>query len=110
MNKDTGHSSIGFALIKLLLVISIVSLLIAVLVPALAKCKELTRRIVFQSYLHQFALVTIAYATDFENNMPSFKSPAGPHLHDISDEFMEYINLNYGLIRKIFIVPVFPCQ
>ena len=58
--------------------------------------------------LHQFTLITNVYATDFENNLPSFTAPFGPHVHDLSDEFMEYLNLDYGLDTKNFYCPSIP--
>ena len=40
--------------------------------------------------------------------MPSFTSPGGPHVHDLSDEFIEYLNVNYGLEIENFFCPSIP--
>lgn len=108
MNMNTRYSGHGFTLIELLVVISIVALLIAILVPSLARSKEQTRRVVCQSFLHQFTLITNVYASDFKNNLPSFTASSGPHVHDISLEFMEYLQLKYGLETEHFFCPSIP--
>ena len=54
----------GFTLIELLVVIAIISLLMAVLLPALRKARVLTKRIVCQSNLRQIAAAWQLYLKD----------------------------------------------
>ena len=57
-----GSGKRAFTLVELLVVISVISLLMAILVPALTKAKVLARRIVCASRLHQFGLALTGYA------------------------------------------------
>ena len=54
----------GFTLIELLVVIAIISLLVAILIPSLQRAKELTRRVVCASNLHQLGVAMTTYAGD----------------------------------------------
>ncbi len=56
----------GFTLVELLVVISIIALLLAVLIPALDKAKEVARRIVCSNHLKSFAVANTVYAN--QNN------------------------------------------
>lgn len=54
----------GFTLIELLVVISIIALLLAILMPALGRAKELAKRTVCLAHLKQMGLGWILYAED----------------------------------------------
>ena len=54
----------GFTLIELLVVIAIISLLVSILIPSLKRAKELTRRVVCASNLHQLGVAMTTYAGD----------------------------------------------
>ena len=60
----------GFTLIELLVVISIISILISILLPALGKARKLTRQLQCSSHLHQQGVAFYAYATDSAGYMP----------------------------------------
>lgn len=57
----------GFTLIELLVVISIISLLIAVLLPALAKARDQARKIQCLSNIRQINVASFGYLTDNKN-------------------------------------------
>ena len=60
----------GFTLIELLVVISIIALLIALLLPALARAKELANTIACASNERQIALATIMWSHEHEGFAP----------------------------------------
>lgn len=63
--------SIDFTLIELMIVVSIIAILAALLLPALAKAKEMGKRAGCQSNLKQFANGNLSYAGDFNGWGPS---------------------------------------
>ncbi|MAX25662.1 MAG: hypothetical protein CMJ19_14275 [Phycisphaeraceae bacterium] len=65
----------GFTLIELLVVISIISLLIAILLPALAKARESARRIQCATKVRALAQASIVYSVDYKNVLPMVMSP-----------------------------------
>ncbi len=73
MNLPTTHHGThrGFTLIELLVVISIVSLLISILLPALAKARESSRTIKCGTSLRQVTMLMTNYAQDNEEWIPS---------------------------------------
>lgn len=60
----------AFTLIELLVVISIIALLIAILLPALAAAREQAKLSQCSSNLHQAGIATAAYAADYEDFLP----------------------------------------
>ena len=60
----------GFTLIELLVVISIISILISILLPALGKARESSRNVKCLSSLKQIGLVTTSYCNDFDDYYP----------------------------------------
>ncbi len=62
-----GH---GFTLIELLVVVAIIALLLAILLPSLAKAREQARRAVCLSNLHQFGSAFSLYSADHKQLLP----------------------------------------
>ncbi|MCU0917737.1 MAG: type II secretion system GspH family protein, partial [Planctomycetes bacterium] len=52
----------AFTLIELLVVISIIALLMAVLMPALLRAKELGKRIICSSHVRSLGMANVLYA------------------------------------------------
>ncbi len=74
----TNHRKIqGFTLIELLVVISIISLLVAILLPALAKARETAQDVQCKSARKQMELITSMYAGDNKSFLPSGQQITG---------------------------------
>lgn len=63
----------AFTLIELLVVITITSILIAMLLPALAKAKSSARRTQCMTQLHQIYIGLASYARDYHDKLPPFE-------------------------------------
>lgn len=61
----------GFTLVELLVVISIIALLIAILLPALAAARKSAMRIQCMSQLRQVGIGASVYANDFKDRYPT---------------------------------------
>src|SRR5688500_16954002 len=60
----------GFTLIELLVVIAIIAILAGLLLPALSRARESSKRTICASNLKQLALATSLYASDHEGVFP----------------------------------------
>jgi prepilin-type N-terminal cleavage/methylation domain-containing protein len=77
--QQTQHNHIlkaGFTLIELLVVISIISLLISILLPALGKARATSRTISCQSQLRQLGIWATSYAVDNKGILPTMGDSA----------------------------------
>ena len=59
----------GFTLIELLVVIAVIAILMAILMPALNKAREIGKRAVCLSNLKQLTLGWTMYANDYDQRM-----------------------------------------
>ena len=64
------NSRAGFTLIELLVVISIIAILIALLLPALARARDLANTVVCESNQRQIALATIEWSHEHQGFAP----------------------------------------
>ena len=69
----------GFTLIELLVVIAIIALLLAILLPALGRVREQTKRVVCSSQLKQQTLGMVCYAEDYEGKVMGVGGPGNPY-------------------------------
>src|SRR5262249_27049284 len=74
--KEPGRPA--FTLIGLLVVISIIGILAAILIPALAGAKERARRTSCKSSMRQFTLAVHMYGDENDQQLPTGASNKGP--------------------------------
>jgi prepilin-type N-terminal cleavage/methylation domain-containing protein len=60
----------GFTLIELLVVVSIIALLIAILLPSLARAKNQAKKTACASNMHQIGIALNTYGAEYDNNLP----------------------------------------
>jgi prepilin-type N-terminal cleavage/methylation domain-containing protein/prepilin-type processing-associated H-X9-DG protein len=105
----------AFTLIELLVVVAIIAVLIAILLPSLAKAKIMAQRTTCGTNLKGQATAFAAYANQWNDLLPN--NPGGWWLHDQSDLTMQNL-VNAVLtdaqsatsIRKWFYCPSNPSQ
>jgi len=68
--KRSNLTPTGFTLIELLVVISIISLLISVLLPALSAAKKTSNATVCLSKMRQMGQALVIYAQDYDQSLP----------------------------------------
>jgi len=66
-----GRKSRGFTLIELLVVIAIIAVLLAIIMPAMRKIKEVARETACKSNLRNVGLAVAMYLDDFDRKIPN---------------------------------------
>jgi prepilin-type N-terminal cleavage/methylation domain-containing protein len=95
----------GFTLIELLVVISIISLLVSILLPALGAARATSRRIQCLNKIRQQHLGIMMYASDFEDSYPYDQSVSG--VEPWTTLVGRYLNQDYTHSYKFR--PVYRC-
>ena len=93
----------AFTLVELLIVITVIAVLIALLLPALARTREQARRVQCLANLRQFGTIFIFYAEDYERYPRSHPGGTGRVDGFVTKEAAELFK--YGLVTRTFACP-----
>lgn len=85
----------GFTLLELLVVISIITLLIALLLPSLAKARQVGERLQCLNFQRQILVLTHIYNDDYNGYYPADHVPSH-NPHDAAVELLAYTNTERG--------------
>ena len=66
------HRSLGFTIVELLVVVSIIALLVGILLPAIGKAREQAQLTRSQANIKQIGTAVITYAAEFNDRQPTF--------------------------------------
>jgi prepilin-type N-terminal cleavage/methylation domain-containing protein len=69
--KSSPSAKPGFTLIEILVVVAIIALLVAILLPSLARARAQAKLISCQSNLHQITVATFTYAAEYKGRFPA---------------------------------------
>jgi prepilin-type N-terminal cleavage/methylation domain-containing protein len=102
----------GFTLIELLVVVAIIALLISILLPSLARARELAKRAVSRANLRGLGQAAYVYANDFNERfpIPYFRRPTGLQSNDEGIQYVIGIGNTTIMTQAIGAVAVTPTQ
>jgi prepilin-type N-terminal cleavage/methylation domain-containing protein len=96
---ETSGSHTGFSLIELLVVIAVMSLLMAILSPALSEVRNHARQAACAANLHQVGVAIHLYAQDFEDTIPfgpSGRPVTGSNFYTVIGNVTSLLSLEDG--------------
>lgn len=97
----------GFTLIELLVVIGIIAVLVALLMPALARARWEAKIISCASTERQYVMSLQMYADDNKGVLPRFDGSTGAdNPHDLTLEYYDMLLNNYGMVHVSFFCPL----
>lgn len=85
ISTRAGRGFEGFTLVELLVVVSIIALLVAILLPALARARDAGRDIKCASNMRQIYILSTLFEADYHAIMPNSYRPRYPQGFDMAD-------------------------
>jgi prepilin-type N-terminal cleavage/methylation domain-containing protein len=104
MLRRRKESQWGFTLIELLVVIAIIAILAALLLPALAKAKDESKRALCKSNEHQLGIATLMYAQENGDLLPDLDFQ-GAWFWDMDRDVASNLLVNVGNSTTIYYCP-----
>jgi prepilin-type N-terminal cleavage/methylation domain-containing protein len=99
LGRTLKYRHAGFSLIELLVVIAIISLLMAILSPALSQARYYARRTICASNLRQVGVAIRMYAEDFQDTIPfgpTGRPVTGSNFYTVTGDVTSLLSLEDG--------------